>query len=124
MISFKKKPQFNKTFKRLNDIKKFDAFPILQKWGKIGVANLASATPKDSGDASNSWNYKIEGDKTRYKLIWTNSEIAGSVPLVILLQYGHATKSGYFLSGRDFINPALRPVYDGILKDVSREAFA
>ena len=125
MIRYKNKPpQFKKTFKRFDEIAKFDPRPILHKYGKLGVGALRAATPQDTGEAGMSWSYKITGNRYRYALSWTNSDMAGRVPLVILLQYGHATKSGYFLSGRDFINPALRPIYDGILREAVQEARA
>ncbi len=116
------KPKFRKTHSFLDRLAKFDAYSTLDKYGQIGVQALSSATPVDTGQTAGKWSYKIKGNRERYKLIWTNSEVAGSAPLVLMLQYGHATKSGYFLSGRDFINPALRPVYDALNKALLEEA--
>lgn len=116
------KPKFNKTNAFLNRLNEFDPAPILHEYGQIGVQALSGATPVDTGETAGKWSYKLEGNKERYRLIWTNSEVAGSAPLVLLLQYGHATKSGYFLSGRDFINPALRPVYDKLERALIEEA--
>jgi len=116
------KPKFRKTFSFLEELEKFDARSVLDEYGRLGVAALTAATPVDTGETASSWSYKIKGNKERYKLIWTNSEVAGSAPLVLMLQYGHATKSGYFLSGRDFINPALKPVYDALAKALLKEA--
>lgn len=121
MISITK-PKFKKTFSFLDRIDKFDARRVLEEYGQIGISALASWTPVDTGDTASKWSYKIEGNRERYKLIWSNSEMAGTAPLVLLLQYGHATKSGYFLSGRDFINPALRPVFDSLNKRLLEEA--
>lgn len=115
-------PEFkdtNRFFKRLS---KWDPEPLLHEYGRMGVSTLSAATPVDTGETANSWNYKVEGDKNRYKLIWTNSKMAGTAPLVLLLQYGHNTKSGYFISGRDFINPALYPVYDGLSEALMKDA--
>jgi len=122
-MRIKKTPKFKKTLKYLKKAKRLDPRNILDSAGRKGVIALAAATPMDSGESANSWGYKIEGDKERYVLSWTNSAIAGSVPIVILLQYGHSTKSGYFLPGRDFINPALTPVYDEIESRLRQEVF-
>ena len=117
-----KEPKFNKTFSFLEALEKFDARSVLHEYGRLGVGVLSAATPVDTGETAGSWSYKITGNKERYKLIWTNSEVAGSAPLVLMLQYGHSTKSGYFVSGRDFINPALRPIYDSLNKKLLEEA--
>ena len=113
MIRFSK-PKFLKTLQFLNRANRFDPIDVLHQFGQAGVVALAAATPKDTGEASQGWSYKIKGNRNRYKLIWTNNVMAGRAPLVLMLQYGHNTKSGYFLSGRDFINPALKPIYDGL----------
>ena len=116
------KPRFKRTYQFLDKLDRFDARRILEQFGPIGVSALASWTPVDSGETAGKWFYKVEGNKERYTLTWYNSEMAGRTPLVILLQYGHATKNGYFLSGRNFINPALRPVYDALQKTLIKEA--
>lgn len=109
-----KTPKFVKTLKFLAGVQLFDPRAILERHGRMGVNALADATPADTGDTASKWDYKITGNRKRYELIWTNSEIAGSVPLVVLLQYGHATKSGYFIQGIDFINPAIKPVIQSL----------
>lgn len=114
MIKITKEPEFKKTLAFFERIEKFDARAVLEAHGQMGVSALSAATPVDTGETAGKWSYKIKGNKERYRLIWTNSEMAGSAPLVLMLQYGHGTRSGYFLSGRDFINPALRPVYDSL----------
>ena len=116
-----KAPKFLKTLKHLFSIERFDARRILEKHGRMGVAALSAATPVDTGETASKWDYKITGNSKRYKLAWTNSEMAGSVPLVVLLQYGHATRSGYFIQGRDFINPALKPVYESLKAALMQE---
>jgi len=115
-------PEFPKTFAFLDKLSKFDARSTLHKYGRLGVSALSAATPVDTGATAGSWSYKIKGNRERYKLIWTNSEVAGTAPLVLMLQYGHATKSGYFITGRDFINPALRPIYDALNEALLVEA--
>ena len=116
-----KKPKFKKTYKHFNNLDKFDPRKIMEDLGKMGVSNLSSATPVDTGETAQSWSYKVTGNKDRYVIQWSNSVMAGRAPLVLILQYGHATKSGYFISGRDFINPALRPVYTALYKRLREE---
>lgn len=123
MIRLKKKPSFKKTLRHFDRMQRLRVKHILNDYGRKGVQALARATPVDTGEASQSWSYKVEGDQKRSTITWYNSAMAGSVPLVIILQYGHATKSGYFLSGRDFINPALKPIYDGLHARLKKEVF-
>jgi len=116
-----KEPQFKKTFRFFNRLKNQDVKHILERYGQLGVSALSRATPKDSGEAAAGWGYKIEGKPDRYKLIWTNSVLAGRAPLVLMIQYGHATKSGGWYSGQDFINPAIRPVYEELNQALAKE---
>lgn len=115
------KPKFKKTTRYLDRIGRFDPKPILHEFGQRGVNALSNATPVDTGETSRGWSYKIKEGNGVYKLVWTNNVVAGQAPLVLLLQYGHATKSGYYLSGRDFINPALRPIYKDLNKRLREE---
>ena len=121
MIGFRKKPTFKKLYKFFDDIRVYDPRRTLEEYGKRGVAALAAATPEDTGETARAWTYKVAGNKERYTITWSNSVMAGSVPLVLLLQYGHGTKSGYFLRGQDFINPALRPLYKSLAKRLTEE---
>lgn len=122
MLRFKK-PAFKKTLARLERLEKLDPRALLEDTGRRGVLALANATPVDTGETANSWSYTIEGSWPSYKISWSNSVMAGGVPLVVLLQYGHATKSGYFLSGRDFINPALDTVHAYFYDRLRQEVF-
>lgn len=115
------KPKFGKTQRYLEKLEDYDPKALLEDIGRIGVQALSDNTPVDSGKTAQSWSYRVEGRGESYKVIWTNTEMAGRAPLVLLLQYGHATKSGFFLSGRDFINPALKPVYETFLKRLGQE---
>lgn len=90
---------------------------ILDKYGRAGVAALASATPKDTGLTASSWKYEIVNRNGVAKIIFSNSNIQDGVPVAIILQYGHATKSGGWVQGRDYINPAIRPIFDEIVKE-------
>ena len=122
MIKFTR-PTFNKTLAHLDKIRRFDPRSILNEYGRLGVNALSNATPVDTGLTAASWSYKVTGRGSQYRLTWHNSRTAGSssVPLVILLQFGHRTKDGFFLSGRDFINPALKPVFDSLVKRLAKE---
>lgn len=116
-------PRFSKTLSFFDDLLKFDPTKVLKRHGEMGVRALEKATPRDSGETAYGWGYKIEGGPQFYKLIWTNNQATDTgTPIVLLIQYGHATKSGYFLSGRDIINPALRPVYDSLHEALMEEA--
>jgi len=116
-------PKFKKTLAWLERLSKLDVYHLMNDFGRKGVTALSKATPKDSGEAANAWRYEIRGSKGKYKLIWTNSKIVGGVPLVIMLQYGHATKSNTYVAGRDFINPALDPIFRDLKRKLEREVF-
>lgn len=115
-------PDFKDTYRFFDKLDRFDPLSVLHKFGEMGVTLLAGATPYDTGETASKWSYKIEGNRERYTITWMNSEAAGSAPLVLLLQYGHNTKDGYWLPGRDFINPALYPIYDMIGDILAKEA--
>lgn len=113
---------FNKTTHFLNYVSGGDYIRRkLDKYGQKGVEYLKDATPKDTGLTSESWDYKIEYDRSSCSITWTNDNAIGSTPIVILLQYGHATKNGGFVKGIDFINPAIQPVFEQLAEDVWRE---
>jgi hypothetical protein len=122
MIKVTKIPDFKKTFKFLERIDKYDPKPILEKYGALGVSALAKATPVDSGETAAGWSYEVKGNKNYYQLIWKNNQMAGTAPLVLIIQYGHATRGGTFVPGRDIINPALRPIYDALHDELVEEA--
>jgi hypothetical protein len=94
---------------------------ILDKYGRLGVEALAAATPVDSGRTAQSWEYKITHTDTGVNLEFWNYNINDGVPIALILQYGHGTGTGGWVEGRDYINPALRPVFDSILNDVWKE---
>lgn len=114
-------PKFKKTFRFFDRIRTRDVKRVLDIYGQEGVSALSAATPKDSGETASKWRYKIVGNREHYKLIWTNSEMAGRAPLVLMIQYGHATKSGGWFSGQDFINPAMKPVLERLNKALVKE---
>lgn len=120
-IGFKHKGSFQNLERYLNRHKSLDLARILDKYGRQGVAKLSAATPKDTGEAADSWYYDVIKTREGYKLAFSNSKMAGSVPLVVLLQYGHGTTGGTFVPGNDFINPALRPVVEQLSQDLWKE---
>ena len=93
----------------------------LDKYGKRGVDALSAATPKDTGRASSSWRYEIHRENGEVRLEWHNDDIENGYPVIIGCQYGHATKNGSWVEGVDFINPALRPIFNEIKNDVLKE---
>lgn len=119
MIEFKQTGDFKKTEKFLSLMKKIQYRNILNRYGKIGVQMLAAATPIDTGDTANSWSYDIEIKNGQLSIFWKNSNIQDGVPIAVILQYGHGTKNGGYVVGRDYINPAMQPIFD----DISNEAW-
>ena len=96
----------------------------LDKYGREGVQALASATPVDSGLTAESWYYKIIQTKLGFTITWGNTNIVNGVPIAIILQYGHGTNNGGYVQGRDYINPAIQPIFDKILQDALTEVTA
>lgn len=112
LITFKNKGDFSKTFKFFNKLLKRDYLNILDKYGKEGVERLREYTPKDTGLTSESWHYEISHNKDSTTISWLNSNVNNYVNIAIILQYGHATRNGGWVEGVDYINPALRPIFD------------
>ena len=121
MISFRHKGDFSKTTSFLKRAKDKVYLEDLDKYGRQGVAALASATPIDSGKTASSWYYKIENTKESAKITFYNSNIQNGVSIAIILQYGHGTRNGGWVEGRDYINPAVQPIFDKIVDDAWRE---
>lgn len=121
MISFRHKGDFAKLTRYLEKMKRSARVSILDKYGKAGVAALMSATPVDTGLTAKSWYYKLEVTKSSAKMMFCNSNIQNGVPIAIILQYGHGTRNGGWVEGRDYINPALQPVFDNIVKEAWKE---
>lgn len=95
-----------------------DLFAELNKFGAQGVAALSSVTPKDTGQSAGSWGYRIVKNRGGPGIEWYNTNRAGGTPVVILLQYGHGTGTGGYVRGQDFINPAIKPIFDQIADNV------
>lgn len=121
MITFRHKGDFSKLNSFLEKAKEVVHLGDLDKYGREGVAALVSATPVDTGATANSWNYEIVNKKGVIQLTFNNSNIQNGVPIAIILQYGHGTRNGGWVQGRDYINPAVQPIFDKIANDMWRE---
>ena len=121
MIKFRHKGDFSKLTRYFEKMLNAIRLGILDKYGREGVAALASATPVESGQTAGSWYYEIEHKKGSASIIFLNSHVNQGVPIAIILQYGHGTGTGGWVQGRDYINPAIQPVFDKIADEVGRE---
>ena len=121
MITLRQKGNFKKLTGYLVKTKKAIHRRDLNRFGEEGVAALASATPVDSGLTANSWYYEITHSKESSEIAFYNSNIQNGVPIAILLQYGHATRNGGWVLGRDYINPSIQPIFDKIAEDAWKE---
>lgn len=121
MIKFRHKGDFSKATRYLERVKNAVGLGILDKYGREGVSALASATPVDSGLTASSWYYEVSHSKGSAKITFSNSHVNEGVPIAIILQYGHGTGTGGWVQGRDYINPAIQPVFDKIAEEAWRE---
>lgn len=121
MISFRSKGDFKKATRYFERVKEAARLSILDKYGREGVAALASATPKDSGLTANSWYYEIERTNGSATIAFYNSNVQNGIVIAIILQYGHGTGTGGWVEGRDYINPAIQPIFDEITTNAWRE---
>ena len=121
MISFRQKGDFSKLSRYFERVKEAAKIGVLDKYGQEGVAALASATPVDSGQTANSWYYEIKRQNGSVSIVFNNSHVNKGVPIAIILQYGHGTGTGGWVQGRDYINPAIRPIFDRIAEDAWKE---
>lgn len=121
MISFRQRGDFSKLTTFLEKAKRPFRMGELDKYGKEGVAALSSATPVDSGKTASSWYYEITNKNGSIKITFHNSNIQNGIPIAIILQYGHATRTGGWVQGRDYINPAIQPVFDRIVDSAWKE---
>ena len=121
MIIFRQKGDFSKLSRYLERVKEAARIGVLDKYGREGVAALASATPVESGKTAGSWYYEIKRQNGSVSIIFKNSNINKGVPIAIILQYGHGTGTGGWTEGRDYINPAIQPIFDRIADEAWRE---
>lgn len=106
------KGDFKKTEKFLEGARTFNLKNLLKRYGEAGVRALAAATPKDTGLTAESWGYEIQTSRDEARVIWTNSNVVEGIPIAIILQFGHGTGGGGYVQGRDYINPAMRNIFD------------
>lgn len=121
MITFRQKGDFSKLNRFLERAKETVKLGDLDRYGREGVAALASATPVDSGKTASSWYYEILRTSEGVSISFKNSNINKGVPIAIILQYGHATRNGGWVEGRDYINSAIQPIFDRIANDAWKE---
>ena len=121
MISFRQKGDFSKLTRFLERAKNFVQLSDLDRYGREGVAALASATPVDTGKTAASWYYDIKINKESASITFNNSNIQNGVPIAIILQYGHGTRNGGWVEGRDYINPVIQPIFDKIAEEAWKE---
>jgi len=110
------------SFKHVEDfgarMKRYEQFRSLIKYGPLGVQVLKSSTPIKKGETANSWYYQIVDKPGYFAIHWLNSHLVNMVPVVILLQYGYGTHTGGYVQGRDFINPAMQPIFDQMVAEM------
>ena len=121
MISFQQKGDFSKLEKLLKNSLGRNYRKILEQYGREGVAALSAATPKDSGKTASSWRYEITESNKQISVTWKNTNINDGVNIAIILQYGHGTGNGGYVEGRDYINPALQPIFDAMAEAAWKE---
>ena len=121
MITVKHKGSFNRTTRFLHDILRLDYKTIMARYGRMGIKELSAATPIDSGITADSWYYEIHELPTGLSIVWSNKNINDGVNIAIILRYGHGTGTGGYVVGRNYISPAIRPVFDEMADSVWKE---
>lgn len=118
MVVITSKGSFQNTEQFLAHMSKSDIFAALEPYARAGVEALAAATPLRSGLTAESWDYEITHERGLYRITWLNTHVVKGVPIAIILQYGHGTGTGGWVEGRDYINPAIQPIFDKISEEV------
>lgn len=121
MVTFRQKGDFSKATRFLERVKEAVGLGLLDRYGQKGVAALSAATPVDSGETGASWDYEIVNRNGSARIMFTNSHIVKGVPIAIILQYGHGTRNGGWVEGRDYINPAIQPIFDELAEKAWKE---
>lgn len=121
MITFRHRGSLSKTTRFLERAKHAVRLADLDKYGREGVAALASATPIESGRTASSWYYEVSYGASGARITFNNSNVNQGVPIAIILQYGHGTGTGGWVEGRDYINPAIQPIFDRLVDEAWRE---
>ena len=121
MISFNSKGDFKKTQSFLEKAKRLEIQSVLDRYGSVGVSALSSATPVESGATAIAWYYEVSIKRGAYTNTFFNSNVNKGVPIAIILQYGHGTRNGGWVNGRDYINPSIQPIFDEIVEEAWKE---
>lgn len=121
MITFRQKGDFSKLNHYFEKLKEGIKMGDLDKYGRAGVEALSSATPKDTGQTASSWYYEIKRSNGSVSIQFENSNVHEGVPIAVILQYGHGTGTGGWVEGRDYINPAIQPIFDEIANNAWKE---
>lgn len=114
VVMFRQKGDFRRTSDFLKRANRLNLDVILNQYGQEGVEALRAATPKDTGTTANSWSYVVHKGTGSITITWSNSNIVDGVPIAVILQYGHGTRNGGYVQGTDYINPAMKPIFDKI----------
>ena len=120
-VSFNHSGSFKNLERFLNEMKTLNVEKILRRYGAQGVAALTASTPVRTGLAAGSWSFETYSTLRSCGISWTNTDIETGFPVAIMLQYGYATGTGGYVQGEDYINPAIRPIFDKIVRDVWKE---
>lgn len=120
-ISVESKGGFDKTADFLTRVTKFNVTSTLRKFGQAGVDALSRLTPVETGETANSWGYRIKKERGGYVVEWYNTNVNQGAQVAVLIQYGHGTGTGGYVQGIDYINPAMRPIFDSIVNEIWRE---
>lgn len=121
MIGFEHTGNFSKTEKFLDKMLRLTGSSLFDKYGQIGVEALQAATPKRTGTTADSWYYEVVRSSGSVEIRWNNSNVNENVLVAVLIQYGHGTKNGGYVQGYDYINPAMRKVFDKIANNLWEE---
>lgn len=121
-IVIKQRGRFKNTDRFFKNALQLDYRKIVDRYGQRGVEALRSATPKDSGTTADSWSYVVEEkEKGKLSICFKNSNIVDGINIAIILNYGHGTSKGVYVAGRNYINPAIQPIFDEIADNIWKE---
>lgn len=120
-IKLTTKGNWSETTRYLQRMQSAQAFAVLEKYAQQGVVALSAATPTETSETANSWTYEIVRKKGYYAIHWRNTHVEDGVPIAVILQYGHATGTGGYVQGRDYIMPAIQPIFDAMIDEIWRE---
>lgn len=124
MIKITQRGDFSKTLRFFRKLRSREFYDKLYKYGQIGVEALRNATPKDTGKTSESWSFDVRITGSQATITWTNSNENRGIPIVVLIQYGHGTRNGGYVPPNDFINPAMRPIFERIADEIWTEVIS